>query len=152
AFKMDPALLSARRLVNLDAELEGRIYLSCAGGRELHATWELDRDAHHHGDVPVRLWVEGLNGGHSGVDIQEGRANATTLLVQVLTDKEIDLEGVRLASCVGGGRPNAIPRNAETILWCARTRVPALARAVEQAGVRIAQSFADVDPELVIGF
>lgn len=152
AFQLDPGLLTARRLINLDAELDGRIYLSCAGGRELHATWELDRDAHHHGDVPVRLWVDGLNGGHSGVDIHEGRANAITVLVHTLTAKEVDLEGVRLASCLGGGRPNAIPRHAETVLWCARTRVAALARAVEQASRRIAESYASVDPELVVGF
>lgn len=152
AFLLDPSLLTARRMINLDAELEGRIYLSCAGGRELHATWALDRDNRHAGDVPVRLWVEGLYGGHSGVDIHEGRANAITVLVQVLADKQVDLEGVRLATCVGGGRPNAIPRHAETILWCARTRVSSLARSIEQAGRRIAQSFERVDPELVVGF
>ncbi len=152
AFLLDPTMISARRMINLDAELEGRIYLSCAGGRELHATWELDRDTHHHGDVPVRLWVEGLSGGHSGVDIHEGRANAITLLAQVLTDKELDLDGVRLASCLGGGRPNAIPRHAETILWVARTRVSRLARAVEQAGRRVALAYENVDPELVVGF
>lgn len=152
AFQIDPALISARRMINLDAELDGRIYLSCAGGRELHATWELDRDAHHHGDVPVRLWIEGLHGGHSGVDIHEGRANAIAVLVSVLTAKELDLEGVRLASCVGGGRPNAIPRFAETILWCARSHVHALARSVEQVGQRIAESFGSIDPGLVVGF
>jgi dipeptidase D len=152
AFGLDPKLLTARRLLNLDAELEGRIYLSCAGGRELHAFWELDRDAYHHGDVPVRLSVRGLRGGHSGVDIHEGRANAIALLVDLLVAREVDLEGVRLASCEGGGRPNAIARGAETILWCARTHVRTLARAFEAAGRRLAESYARVDPEIVVGF
>jgi dipeptidase D len=152
AFGLDPELLRARRLINLDAELEGCIYLSCAGGRELHAVWELDRDEQHRGDVPVRVSISGLRGGHSGVDIHEGRANAIVVLVNLLTAKDVDLEGVRLASCRGGGRPNAIPREAETILWVARNRVVHLARALEQAGRRIAESLAEIDPELVVGF
>lgn len=152
AFGLDPKLLRARRLLNLDAELEGCIYLSCAGGRELHASWELDRDKEHRGDVPVRVSVTGLRGGHSGVDIHEGRANAIVVLINLLTSRDIDLEGVRLASCDGGGRPNAIPREAHTILWIAESRVHALARAFEQASRRIVESVATVDPELVIGF
>src|SRR5690606_38664685 len=108
AFALEPSMLSARRLINLDAELEGRIYLSCAGGRELHALWGLDRDDRHLDDVAVRVSVAGLRGGHSGVDIHEGRANAIAVLIGLLTAREIDLEGVRLASCNGGGRVNAI--------------------------------------------
>lgn len=152
AFALDPALVSARRLLNLDAELEGRIYLSCAGGRELHAIWELDRDERHLDDVPVRVTVEGLRGGHSGVDIHEGRANAIAVLISLLTAKEVNLEGVRLAGCEGGGRVNAIARAASTVLWCASSRVRELARQFEAAGRRIAESFAGIDPELVVGF
>lgn len=152
ALGLDPSLVTARRLINLDAESDGRIYLSCAGGRELHAIWELDRDDRHHDDVPVRLSVQGLRGGHSGVDIHEGRANAIALLIAVLIDKEVDLEGVRVGSCDGGGRPNAIARAADTILWCPRSRVRVLADAIEHAGARLAASFAEVDPELEISF
>ncbi|PRQ09556.1 beta-Ala-His dipeptidase [Enhygromyxa salina] len=152
AFALDPSLVTARRLINLDAESDGRIYLSCAGGRELHAVWELDRDDRHHDDVPVRLAVQGLRGGHSGVDIHEGRANAIAVLIAVLIDKEVDLEGVRVGSCDGGGRPNAIARAAETILWCPRSRVTRLAEAIDRVGARLAASFAEVDPELTVSF
>lgn len=152
AFALDPSLIRARRLVNLDAELEGRIYLSCAGGREQHAVWELDRDDVNPDDVAVRLTVKGLRGGHSGVDIHEGRANAIAVLIALLTAKELDHEGVRLASCHGGGRTNAIARTAEAVLWCASARVRPLARALEAAGRRIAESWATADPDLVVGF
>ena len=151
AQSLDSSMLTGRRLLNFDAELEGRIYLSCAGGRELHAVWDLDRDEAHHDDVPMRVSIAGLRGGHSGVDIHEGRANAIAILVELLTAPEIDLEGVRLASCEGGGRSNAIARTAETVLWCARTRVKGLRDAIEQAGRRICLRVADKDPELTIG-
>lgn len=152
AFGLDPTLVTARRLINLDAELEGRIYLSCAGGRELHARWELDRDERHNDDVAVRLRVEGLRGGHSGVDIHEGRANALAVLIGLLTSKEIDLEGVRLATCDGGGRSNAIAATAQTVLWCASSRVKELGRAFTLAGERVAEAYAAVDPELQVSF
>jgi dipeptidase D len=152
AFGLDPTLLSAGRLINLDAELEGRIYLSCAGGRELHARWELDRDELHNDDVAVRLRVDGLRGGHSGVDIHEGRANAIAVLISLLTSKEIDLEGVRLATCDGGGRANAIAASAETVLWCASSRVKELGRSFEAAGTRVVEAYAAVDPELRVVF
>jgi dipeptidase D len=152
AFALDPSLIRARRLVNLDAELEGRIYLSCAGGRELHAVWELDRDDRNPDDVALRVTVQGLRGGHSGVDIHEGRANAIAVLIALLTAKELDHEGVRLASVRGGGRTNAIARTAEAVLWCANARVRELARSIEAAARRIAESYATVDPDLVVGF
>ncbi|PRQ03587.1 Cytosol non-specific dipeptidase [Enhygromyxa salina] len=152
AFGLDPGLLTARRLINLDAELEGCIYLSCAGGRELHAIWDLNRDERHHGDVPVRVSIQGLRGGHSGVDIHRGRANAIAVLVRLLTAEGVDLEGVRFASCDGGGRANAIARTVETTLWCAKARVHALERALETAGRQIAESMVEVDPELAVGF
>lgn len=155
AFGLDPKLLSARRLINLDAESQGRIYLSCAGGRELHASWHLDRDDRHDGDLgdlPVRIFVRGLEGGHSGVDIHLARANAIAVLVELLTDKQLDLEGVRLASCEGGGRANAIAPRAHTVLWCASSRVQALADQVERVAARLKEHYASVDPGLEISF
>lgn len=152
AFALDPSLLTARRLLNFDAEVEGRIYLSCAGGRELHAVWDLDRDDRHPDDVAVRVAVGGLRGGHSGVDIDKARANAIAVLISLLTAKEVDLEGVRVASCAGGGRPNAIARTAETVLWCARSRVRELERSFAAAAARVAETFRSVDPELSVRF
>lgn len=150
AFGLDPKLLRARRLLNLDAEAEGRLYLSCAGGRELHASWTLDREPRCSDDVGLRLAITGLRGGHSGVDIHEGRANAITVLIALLTDPEVDLEGVRLASCEGGGRPNAIAREAQTLLWCARARVPGVVAACTAAGERLRERYAGSDPEMVV--
>jgi dipeptidase D len=150
AMALDPSLLSARRLINFDAELEGRVYLSCAGGREQHARWQLDREPRCHDDVALRLTVEGLRSGHSGVDIHEGRGNAIALLIQLLTDRSLDLEGVRPAQCFGGTRPNVIARQATAVLWCARSRVEPLTAALTAIAERLRQPFATIEPELQV--
>ncbi len=150
AMALEPGLLHARRLINFDAELEGRVYLSCAGGRELHARWQLDREPRCHDDVALEIRIEGLRSGHSGVDIHEGRGNAIALLIQLLSDRSLDLEGVRLAHCEGGTRPNVIARHASALLWCARNRVEPLSAALLALGERLREPFATIEPELAI--
>ncbi|MFV8751164.1 beta-Ala-His dipeptidase [Nannocystaceae bacterium ST9] len=150
ALALDPGLLTARRLINFDAELEGRVYLSCAGGRELHARWQLDREPRCHDDVALQVTITGLRSGHSGVDIHEGRGNAIALLIQLLTDRGVDFEGVRLAHCEGGTRSNVIARQASAVLWCARARVGALTEAMLALGERLREPYATIEPDLRI--
>ncbi len=152
ALGLDPNMLRARRLLNFDGELEGHVYLSCAGGREMLASWELDRSQRCSDDVAVRLQISGLRGGHSGVDIHEQRGSALALLIALLTAPGVDLEGVRVASCNGGGRPNAIPREVDTLLWCARSHVAGLEAAIERAAEDLRSALATIDPGLEIRF
>ncbi len=150
AMALDPSMLSARRLINFDAEAEGRVYLSCAGGRELHARWQLDREPSCYDDVALRVTIEGLRSGHSGVDIHEGRGNAIALLIQLLTDRSLDLEGVRLASCDGGSRSNVIARQGSVVLWCASSRIEPLSAALLSLGERLCEPYATIEPDLRI--
>ncbi len=126
ALGLDGELVHARRMLNLDAEEEGSIYISSAGGRELHAEWTLPRESPGGDEIVVEIAVQGLRGGHSGVDIHDHRANAVKLLVGMLVDKRVELDGVRLASCDGGGRANAIPPRAVATLWCPPKRAELL--------------------------
>ncbi len=149
AMRLDGRMITAARLINLDAEEHGSIYLSCAGGRELVAVWDLERDTPRAEDVALRLRVSGLRGGHSGVDIHEGRANAVVVLLSALASGDVELDGVRLASCDGGARPNAIPRVAQAILWCAPRRAEVLTSQLEAAQARIGERLAD-EPEFAL--
>jgi len=112
---LEPGLLDATLMLNLDTEAWGEFYLGCAGG--------LDVDVRRAGDpapVPAgwavrRIALGGLRGGHSGVDIHEERGNAIKLLVGVLHD----LAGAmpyRLISLHGGTARNALPREAFAVL------------------------------------
>jgi dipeptidase D len=124
---LDGSLITARRLLNLDAEEHGSVYLACAGGRDLRARWSIEREPPVNDEVPLIVSIGGLRGGHSGVDIHLGRANAVVTLARILLHPDVDLDGVRLGSIDGGAAPNAIPRRARALLWVAQSRSENLA-------------------------
>ncbi len=145
AANLDGTLVTARRLINLDAEEQGSIYLSCAGGRDFTARWLVEREAVGHDDQPLRIIVGGLKGGHSGVDIHLKRGNAIKLLLEILSDPRVELDGVRVASFDGGGRDNVIPRSADLRLWCVRTRVRALKEKIAEVAKTVAEGLGPAD-------
>ncbi|HLJ53730.1 MAG TPA: beta-Ala-His dipeptidase [Chthonomonadaceae bacterium] len=117
ARKMDPDLLRADLLINLDTEEIGEICVSCAGGRDLMAEWKAERSSPAHGEFPVRLSLTGLPGGHSGVQIHERRGNAITMLIGAARFTTGFESSARLASFSGGTARNVIPGNAELVVW-----------------------------------
>jgi dipeptidase D len=116
AKQLDVTYLSGRRLLNLDAEEEGVLYVGCAGGVDRVVSLPFVREPAVAGEVTVSLTVEGLRGGHSGLDIAKNRGNAIRLLVRVLM--RLPRAGVeyRLANFDGGSKRNAIPREARAEL------------------------------------
>jgi dipeptidase D len=105
-------LLEGRFLINLDTEDVGAVYIGCAGGRDSHITLPLVSEKPEGRIGALKIKVRGAKGGHSGVDIHEGRANAIKLLariLKILTKKEVS---VRIAAFFGGDKMNAIPREA----------------------------------------
>jgi dipeptidase D len=101
--------------LNLDSEDEGELFIGCAGGMDVTATLqykEVETDAT---DVAVKVTLKGLRGGHSGLEINEGRANANKLMVRFVREAIASYEA-RLASWNGGNMRNAIPRSAEVVL------------------------------------
>lgn len=128
ALNLEGRYLSGRRLINLDAEEEGILYVGCAGGRDLIATRRLRWDTVEPGSLAVRLSLTGLRGGHSGLDIIKNRGNAIRLLAQLLI--QLPRRGVALSLCrfEGGSKRNAIPREATAVI---RLRAELLARLPE---------------------
>lgn len=108
---LDPAALQGRLLLNLDTEEWGQFYLGCAGGINVNVRRQGKSEAVPAGHVALRIDVRGLRGGHSGVDIHEGRGNAIKLLVRVLREMERRWP-LRLATLQGGTARNALPREA----------------------------------------
>ena len=102
-------------LLNIDNENMGEFVIGSAGGVNISASMkyqEVDTDAE---DVAVKITVAGLYGGHSGLEINEGRGNANKLLARIVRQAILDDEA-RLASWKGGNMRNAIPRTAEAVL------------------------------------
>jgi dipeptidase D len=97
-------------LINLDSEDEGQIFVSCAGGINTKATFTFKRENAPEGYFFLKASLKGLNGGHSGDDINKKRANAIKIITRFLY-KENEKYGVRLASFNAGKMHNAIPRD-----------------------------------------
>jgi dipeptidase D len=130
AFGLKPGEFDAKILINLDSEHEGNLFVGCAGGVNLTAEFNYDHTVPvPEGDIAVKLTLKGLKGGHSGVDIHLGRANANKLLFRFLKEAVADLE-VRLVSFSGGTLRNAIPREAYAVVTIPEEGLQDLAEAV----------------------
>ena len=117
AMKLQNGMLRSKRLINLDSEDDGQIFIGCAGGIDTLAKMHYQAESLEvKGDrLAVRLSVSGLMGGHSGDDINKGRANANQLLVWFLA-RIWPQTDIQLASINGGNLRNAIAREAEAVL------------------------------------
>jgi dipeptidase D len=110
-----PDMLQGRILINLDSEDEDTIYIGCAGGQDTVLTLPLETEDLPPGSAAVSIRVGGLQGGHSGLEIDRGRGNAIKLLARFLSKKAPLLE-LRIAGIEGGSKRNAIPRESEAVV------------------------------------
>jgi len=104
-------LLDGKILINLDSEEEGTFIIGCAGGTNTTGTFYYESEPVPSNHLAYKVSLKGLQGGHSGLEINDGRANAIKLLNRFLWNlsKAIDF---RLSSFDGGNAHNAIPREA----------------------------------------
>jgi len=110
---IDLSMLKGRTLLNMDSEEEGIFTVSCAGGARGTITLPVERRAVY--GPCVRLTVEGLQGGHSGVEIHKNRANANKVMGEFLARVQ-QLMPLCITKLSGGAKDNAIPRSCEVTL------------------------------------
>ena len=115
AFGLKPGTVSGEILLNLDSEDEGELYIGCAGGEDLTATLEYKEEETAPEDVALKVTLKGLRGGHSGLEINEGRANANKLMARFM-NQVIAFDEACLVSWNGGNMRNAIPRECEVVI------------------------------------
>ncbi len=115
AFALEPGLLQSKVMLNLDSEQEGEVVVGCAGGLNIEASFDYQPVETAEEDIAFRVKIAGLSGGHSGLDIHLGRANANKLLTRFLKFAAANYEAM-LAQIVGGDMHNAIPREASAVL------------------------------------
>ena len=113
ALAFPPEWITAGKLINLDSEELGVITIGCAGGRDVEI--ELSGELEDYTGSGVKVEVNGLNGGHSGMEINSDNANAIKLTARLCRQLE-ELLGGRLVSFRGGSKHNAIPRTAEAVM------------------------------------
>lgn len=115
AFALKPGTIDGDILLNLDSETEGQLYIGCAGGVDLTCTMGYKEVPVEEDKAAVKIVVKGPRGGHSGLEISEGRANANKLMARLVTELA-EHDGACLVSWEGGNMRNSIPREADVVL------------------------------------
>ena len=110
---IDLSMLQGRTLINIDSEDEGIFTVSCAGGARGTITLPVNRRAVY--GPCIKLTVEGLQGGHSGVEIHKNRANANKVMGELLSRVQ-KLMPLCMTGFSGGAKDNAIPRSCQVTL------------------------------------
>lgn len=147
ANKLEPGVLKGDILINLDSETEGELYVGCAGGMDTEGTGRYTKARRPKGYQAYSLQVKGCQGGHSGMDIILCRANANRIAAR-LTDVILARTDTKLVEFTGGNMRNAIPREAEVLLYI---KDPSkVARVLRKAGLQVLDEFAQTDPDMSI--
>jgi len=114
AFGLRPGFLKSKILLNLDSEDEGELFIGCAGGKDTVASFNYKKEKAPQEYISYKITVSGLVGGHSGDDIQKGRANANKILNRIIYHSANKF-GLRISIFDGGNLRNAIAREAYAI-------------------------------------
>jgi dipeptidase D len=144
ANKIQKGFLAGKMLLNLDSEDEGTFTIGCAGGADSTLVLPLERKKSVSKNL-YRLHVQGFRGGHSGLDINQGRGNAIKLLARMLGQAQATAK-FEIVSVEGGSKHNAIPREAVAILACQPVQVRTLTAALKKAFDKIKVEYKVVEP------
>lgn len=148
AMQLDDSMLEGRKLLNLDSEDDGVLFVGCAGGKDATLTFPITRSGAPDW-VGRRIEVKGLRGGHSGLDIGDNRGNAIRILARTLAAIRDTLE-LSLASFEGGSAHNAIPREASAVCLVPTDHVEQLEALVAEQLELARAEYGAVEPKLAI--
>ncbi len=115
AFALQAGLLKGDMMLNTDSEGEGELYVGCAGGVDANIRFRFKPLPTENNYVPYKLNINGLKGGHSGLDINLERANSNLLLIRIMWRATFKFKA-RLSALYGGDLRNAIPREASAVI------------------------------------
>lgn len=134
AFNLKPEYIKARRLINLDGEIEGLSTTTSSGGIDVFFTKELKKEANI--QKSYKLYITNLSGGHSGAEIHKEKGNAIKILSRILKQ----LDDINLCSINGGNKINAIPRDASAVFACDKS--------LQELNHLISETVIDINNEL----
>ena len=151
ALFIDLSMLKGKKLLNIDSEKQGELTVSCAGGVRVNGCFSniFEKSSPKEEVVTCKLQISGLTGGHSGVEIHHGRANANMLLGSLLYDlnKEVDFG---LLSIQGGTKDNVIPSNADAEFILAKQEYERMKALVCMRAEEWKEKFKGTDPGLKV--
>ncbi len=143
--------MKGRYLLNLDSEEDGVFCIGCAGGVDTNASFLLQTEPSGVGDaLAFSLHIGGLKGGHSGVDIHLGRANAIQLLARTWWERQPLRPWV--AALQGGSRRNAITCEAEAVMCIDKRQRASFEERLRRCQDVFVAEFGTTDPDLKISW
>ena len=145
AFGLKAGELSGKYLLNMDSETEGEITIGCAGGMDILCTMTYqEMNLNPEGMLAYTITIKGLLGGHSGIEIHKGRANANKLMARILF-AAVNTNLACLCSWHGGNMRNAIPRECEAIVVVPKDKQEEFLALVEKCKIIFLEEFKDIE-------
>ena len=147
AVALEPDMLQGRLLLNVDSEVEGILTVSCAGGVRATCHVPVEREAAE--GVCCRIVIDGLAGGHSGVEIHKGRANSNLLMGRLLyaLNREMPLRIVELS---GGQADNAIASRTQALVLIRPEDADRAQDIICACSTMFAREYQTADPDLTV--
>ncbi|MCB9207482.1 MAG: aminoacyl-histidine dipeptidase [Ignavibacteriales bacterium] len=127
--ELQSKFISGNTLLNMDSEEDGAFYIGCSGGQDTAGKFKVDFTRAKKNDDAFEILVTGLRGGHSGLDIHEQRGNAIKLLAQLLNRIDVPFQ---ISHISGGSLRNAIPREAEAVIFVKDINVNKVKKSIKQ--------------------
>ena len=149
AFGLKPGTLQGEILLNLDSEDEGELYIGCAGGIDITAELSYKEEKADKEMVARKITLKGLRGGHSGLEINEGRGNANKLLARITHDLLVEFD-CRLSSFSGGNMRNAIPREAHAVLLFNPADIEDLPNYIKEYEAQLNAEYAPIESDILL--
>ena len=140
-------MITGTMLINLDSEDDGELFVGCAGGIDTTAFFKDKRSLSPENFVYKRISVSGLLGGHSGSDIDAGRANANKLIARFIWECSQKWE-IAVSTFEGGNLRNAIPREAYAVFGIHTDHLEAMEKALHKYASEIKNEYKGVEPSM----
>jgi dipeptidase D len=147
ALNLKGGLLKASIMLNLDTEDDHELTIGCAGGIDVTATGKYGEESTGSSLQGFTLNVKGLTGGHSGMEIHLGRANANKLMNRLLY-QAANIHAAKISSIDGGSLRNAIPRESISEIGIPADKVDAFKKFIEDEAAVLKQEYNHTDPNL----
>ena len=143
AFSVTDEHLNGKTLINLDSEVEGTFWVSSAGGINVIAEFDIEREVNN--NPALKIEIKGLKGGHSGMEIDKQRANAIKVLGRVLYSVK---DYINIVYIEGGAVHNAIAKSAYAIITAEDTNK--VKNIIEKLSENIKFEYRVIDPDMEI--
>ena len=150
AIALQPGFFTGKVLLNLDSEDEGEIFVGCAGGIDTTAEFNYNEEPIQEDFVLQEVYVKDAMGGHSGDDINKGRANSVQLLGRFLYSI-LDLDW-QLVKIDGGNKRNAIAREAKALIAAEEDTLEIINERLEAFTADVIEEYGAIEKEIKVGY